>query len=112
MSRLLSATCVGGVVKVGDLPVPGAVILSEGVASSTGFLVIEKDGKYYVAKTSPDLKTTLEKVASALTQIATALTVLDGKPLGALPPSPAAAASIAQITSIQAELATLQEALK
>jgi hypothetical protein len=112
MAKILPATCVGGVVKVGALEVPSAVILSEGVASSAGVLVVEEDAAHYLAKTSPDLKTTLEKIASALGQIATALTALDAKPLGTLPAAPSSAAAIAQITTLQGELTTLKGALK
>lgn len=113
MTKILEASCVAGVVQVGSLPIAGATILSEGVASSEGILILQGgDGKFYVAKTSPDLKTTLEKVASALTQIAAALTILDGKPLGTLTPVPGAATQIAAITSLQTEVAVLKEMLK
>lgn len=114
MPRAVEATCVAGIVKVGALAVPGTVILSEGVASSSGILVIDGDKKYYVAKTSPDLKTTLEKLVSVLGQLVTGLTALDAKPVGGVgsAPAPAAAAVITQLGVIQAEVTALKEALK
>ena len=112
MSKALDATCLAGVVKVGDLPVAGATVLSEGVAQSQGVLIIEADKKTYVAKTSPDLKSTLDKISSALSQIATALTAIDGKPTGTLAPAPVATTNITQISTLQAELSALKDALK
>jgi hypothetical protein len=99
-------------VKVGALPVPGAEILSEGVGESSGVVILDEDRKLYIAKTSGDLKTTLEKISDALSQIAAALTAIDAKPPGPLPPSPVAAAQIAQITALQGELVALKGMLK
>jgi hypothetical protein len=73
LSKILEATCVGGVVKVGALPVLDAVILSKGIGSSSGVLLMEGDKKTYVAKTSPDLGSTLEKLEAILTQLTTSL---------------------------------------
>jgi hypothetical protein len=113
MSKILAATCVSGVVKVGSLPVD-AEILSEGVASSSGVVVLEDDQATYIAKTSPDLKTTLEKIASALGQLVTALTAIDAKPVGGSgsAPAPGAAANIAALTVLQTEVNALKAALK
>lgn len=113
MPRALEATCIAGVVKVGSLPVAGVEILSEGVGSSEGVLILDGEKRYYIADTTPDLKTTLEKLASVLTQIATALAAIDVKPFGA-PGStaPVAATTIAQITALQVEVAALKETLK
>ncbi len=112
MSKVLDATCLAGVVKVGALPVAGADILSEGVASSSGILVMDEDRKTYIPKTSGDLVTTLEKIADALGDIASALTLLDGKPTGTLPPAPAAASLITSIQATKAEVEALKEALR
>ena len=111
MSKILPATCSAGVVTVDSLPV-SATILSEGVAQSSGIAIIEGEDVTYIAKISPDLKTTLGKIADALTQLVTALTAIDAKPLGALPPAPAAATQIAQLTAINVEVTALKEALK
>jgi hypothetical protein len=113
VSKALAATCVGGVVKVGDLEVPSPVILSEGVASSSGVLILQGgDAPTYIPKTSPDLKTTLEKISSALSSIASALTAIDGKMAGTNPPAPVAAGDISTISSLQSDLAALMENLK
>lgn len=114
MPRVLNATCVAGAVTSGSGVVSGVTILSGGVASSSGYLIIDQDRKYYVANTHLDLKTTLDKIASALTQIATALTTIDAKPVGGSgsAPAPGAASQITQISTIQAELALLKENLK
>jgi hypothetical protein len=86
-----------------------ASILSEGVGSSSGILLLQDDdGKIYIAKTSGDLKTTLEQISTALTHVATALTALDAKPIGTLPPAPAVAANVAAITAVQAALSSAE----
>lgn len=114
MSKAISATCQGGVVKVSDLPIPEVNVMSEGVAASEGVLFIERDELYYLAKITPDLKTAIDKIASALSQIATALTTLDAKPVGGTgsAPAPAVAAAITQISSIQSELTVLKGNLR
>ncbi len=120
MSKMLEASCVAGVVTAGGFPVPAADILSEGVGSSTGVLILDEDEAKYIAKTSPDLKTTLTKLISILTDLTTALTSIDTKVLvttcGAGPGStialPLAASNIASITATQAELSVLKEMLK
>ena len=71
MPRVLNASCVAGVVTAGSLPVTEVAILSEGVSSSTGYLILDQDRKYYVAKTSPDLKTAINSLGSLLTNIST-----------------------------------------
>jgi hypothetical protein len=112
MSKALAATCQDGVVTADALEVPGVTILSEGVAPSSGILLLEAGAKTYFAKTTPDLKTTLGKIADALDSIASALTAIDAKPPGTEPPAPAAAGDIAAISSLQAELEELMENLK
>lgn len=128
MSKILDAICTGGQVKVGDTIVQEAVINSEGVGDSTGTLFMEDDKVKYIAKTSPDLKTTLTKLVDALTQTATALTqtasglgAIDVKPTGGTgsASTPVAASNISAITSAvssintaKADLATLKDNLK
>jgi hypothetical protein len=120
MSKILQASCVGGVVTASGVPVPAATVLSEGVGSSSGVLLLDEDKATYVAKTSPDLKTTLTKIISVLGQLTTALTLIDTKVMvttcgagpGTAGPTPLAASNITQIASIQAELTILKESLK
>jgi hypothetical protein len=118
MSKMLEATCVSGVVTAGGVPVPAADILSEGVGSSEGILLLDQDQAKYLAKTSPDLKTTLDKLVTILGQLTSALTSIDNKVLiyaagpGTTAPTPTATSNIAAITTIQTELSALKESLK
>jgi hypothetical protein len=112
---MLAATCLAGIVTADGLPVLGATLLSEGLGPSSGILVLQDDdGKYYVAKTSTDLNTTLTQLITALSHVASALAAIDVKPVGGTgsAPAPAAAADIAAITTASAALATLQGVLK
>jgi hypothetical protein len=72
MSKALAATCKAQVVTAEGVPVPGAVILSEGVGQSDGVLVLSDGRMFYLAKISPDLKATLVQVIAALGQAKTA----------------------------------------
>lgn len=94
MLKVIKATCIGDVVTAESLPVSIAEIFSEGQGQSSGLLFIDGDKAYYVAKTSPDLKTTLEQVIAAIGQISTSLSkVVDALPqLQAAIAVPAAAA--------------------
>lgn len=112
MSKMLEATCVAGIVTADGIPVVEAQVLSEGMGSSSGVLILDGSEAKYIAKTSPDLKLALTQISTALTNIAAALTLLDAKPLGTLPAAPAAAANIALITTAQAQIAALKEILK
>lgn len=76
MSKVLPATCVGGVVTAGGLPIPGTTLYSEGVGASSGVLILEEDVAHYIAETSPDLEATLTQVLDALQDIASALTTV------------------------------------
>lgn len=78
MPRAIAASCTAGVVTVDGFPVPGAVILSEGVSASTGYAIFDEDKIYYVAKTSPDLKSAITTLNSMVQKIATILSSLDG----------------------------------
>lgn len=112
MSKLLEASCIAGVVTSEGVPVPSAEILSQGIGASTGFLILDGDKAYYVAKTSPDLDTTLGKVITALQQVVVALGILDAKPIGTLAPAPGAAVSIGLVTAAATELTALKASLK
>jgi hypothetical protein len=73
MSKVFSATCEAGVVKVGENVVPGVEVLTQGVAASTGILILDGENAYYFPTIGADLKTTLEKLVEILTQVKTAL---------------------------------------
>lgn len=127
MSKILEATCLAGVVKVGVLPVPGANVFSEGVGSSQGLLLMQGEDKHYFAKTTPDVKTTIEKtmdaledLASVLNTIATTLTSIGAGmtgPTTAPPPTLAVdvatiVSKAAEITATRALLSTLKASMK
>lgn len=126
MSKVLAASCVGGVVSVASVPVPGVTLLSEGVASSTGILIVDEDRAYYVTNIGNDLDTTLEKLIAVLGKLSEALTKATdgfGKAVAALtlldtkgfliaatagvPSPPIAAADIAGITTAKTAITTL-----
>lgn len=114
MSKLLEATCSpAGIVTADGVPVEGAVILSQGKAQSSGILLIDGEKLWYLTSSASDLKTTIEKVASALNQAATGLNSAGGALNGLAGGSGAGAiAAAAAITPIVAELNALKEALK
>ena len=127
MSKMLAATCVGGIVTAEGVPVPAAEILSEGVGPSSGILIVDEDKAYYVAQTSPDLDSTLAQIITALGQTVTALQQtaltftatfagMTGPATAPPPTGPAGVAAIGvavvAITAAQVQLQTLKEVLK
>lgn len=127
MSKMLEASCVAGVVTAEGIPVPAAEILSQGVGASSGRLFIDENDAVYIPDATPDLKTTLDKVLSALDQVVTALnatavalTAIDAAAAAKLVvTAPVATAAITQvttaataITAVEIELQTLKASLK
>lgn len=113
MPRFFEATCQNFEVKIGDVIVPDAVILSEGKAASAGFVILSEDTPYYLGKTSPDLDSTLGYLKSAIDGIQGVISALQT----ALTTDNAAfTAAIATTTSALATLETnvqnLQDNLK
>ena len=106
MPKALPATCVGSIVTVDGVPVPSAVILGEGIGSSSGYAIFDDDRVYYVPKTTPDFKTALTAINNMITNICAVLSGHDAAF------SNGAFATIAQITSKNAEISALKEALK
>lgn len=113
MSKMLEATCVGGVVTAGGFPVVAADVLSEGVGPSQGVLILDEENAKYLTSSAPDLKTTLDQVASTLSTIATALTSIGAMMTGpTTAPPPTLAADVALIQATVAQLQTLKETLR
>lgn len=116
MSKMLEASCVAGVVTAGGFPVPAADIQSEGVGPSEGILILDEDKAKYLAKTSPDLKSTLDDLSSllgtittTLTTIATTLTSIGAGMTGpTTAPPPTLPTNVASITSDVATLTALK----
>lgn len=109
MPKILNASCFTEIVRIADtVPVVGAEILSEGISPSTGVLIIDDDKSYYIAKTSPDLKATLDIIGSLLTQLQAILSGLDANSTN---PGAQAAAIIA-LTVHMTALGALKETLR
>ncbi len=118
MAKVLEAVVQNGVVKVGSLSVPEAVIFSEGLSNSQGVLLLEESGAYYIPKTSPDLNATLEQlltglqnITQSLTEVSTALTAIAAVPSGWVTPPPTIAANVAIITTKVAAITAARTAL-
>lgn len=134
MSKVHEATCEGGIVTAYDLPIPGVTVLSEGVGPSTGVLIMDEKGLFYIPKGSPDLNATLEKLIAALSstkdaldKAVAALNAIDGagyiiavsggsgSPAVGTPSPPVAATDISGVEAAAAEIETIKgelEALK
>lgn len=117
MSKVLDATCEAGIVKVGTVAIPEAIKLCEGIAPSVGNLIIQGDKMYYVAKTTPDVKTLITQMIALLTDVKTGLQLLDSRvglvsATGGVPNVVVATSTIASITSKIATLTTLKDNLK
>ncbi len=117
MSKALAATCVAGIVSIGEFVLEDVEIFSEGVAASEGVVILDGDKAYYVAKTSPDLNSTLQQVLDALGGIKAALQDIATGPVtspggSAGPTFPALATSltarVATITAAETALNTLK----
>ena len=103
MSKVLDATCVNNKVTCEGSEVPNVTVLSEGVAESSGLLILEDDRKTYVPKTSPDLKAALELIISALTAIDNnGYIIASGSP--DTPGGPKATSSISSLSSLKDSL--------
>jgi hypothetical protein len=117
MSKVLRATCADGKVTALGTEVPAARILSEGIAASEGVLVLDEERADYIAKTSVDLKVTLEKIVDALSQISAALNTLNGAGFligasSAVPWSGSVATQITAIGTAKSALETLKDNLR
>lgn len=107
MSKIIDATCTAGVVTADGKPVEDVTLLiGEGVAQSSGLLIITGSEKYYVADFSSDLKDVLTTLTALLTNVVTVLTAHDGA-LGGV-----GAATIATIVTQNTTLTTKKENLK
>lgn len=119
MSKSLDATCQAGVVQVDNVPVQGVTVLGEGQGQSEGMLVLDEDKRWYVARTSGDLKSTLDQVIAALDatvqaidKIASTFTDVGGGMAGsATAPPPTLPASVAEIQAAGAQVDAAKTAL-
>ncbi len=121
MSKMIEASCIGGIVTADEVSIPAAVIMSEGVAASEGILILDEERAKYITSSAQDLKTTIEDLITILGDVKNALSSIDGVGslvtlCGAGPGSatwvPVATASIAAINSGITGLTTLKENLR
>lgn len=113
MTKAIAATCVAGVVTASGVPVPSATKLSEGVGQSSGVLLLDGETANYIANTTPDLKTTIEKLVDITNKIVTLFTAIGAGMTGATTAPPGTLATdTASITAIAVELTALKAMLK
>ncbi len=131
MSKVLPATCIAQVVTTGPVvptyqpmlpypprlpipaaPLPGAIVLSQGIGPSVGIAVIDEDSAFYIANISPGLKLALDQIATALNQISSTLTSIGAGMAGSgTAPPPTLATDVAAIAAAVTALTTIKEAL-
>lgn len=113
MSKVLEATCVGGLVTSHGTPVVEADILSQGIGLSSGVLILDDDEATYVTSNASDLKDAISKIASTLDTIGTTLTSIAASMTGpTTAPPPTLPANVVLITLAVAQLNILKETLK
>lgn len=108
MPKVLNATCVAGVVTADSLPVPSAAVLSEGVKSSEGILVLDHEDATYLTSNASDIKDLITAIGNVCDKIITTLTAIDAVTLA--PGSNAA--NIALITVAKTQLMLQKDMLK
>ncbi len=107
------ATCEAGVVKVGNYTISDVTILSGGVGSSTGLLIIDLDKCYYVPNATSDLELTLDKIVDSLTKIGAIFTSIGSNMTGpTTAPPPTLVADLLELNNIAIELEMLKGELK
>lgn len=68
MAKIIEATCEAGVVTADEVPVTAADILSEGVRSSEGILLLDENKAKYVTSNAEDIKDAIDKLNDILGQ--------------------------------------------
>lgn len=110
---LLEASCLSDVVTAEGFPVDAATILSQGKGQSSGLLIMFGEQAYYIPNAAEDLKTTIEKLADAVTKISNILTAIGAGMTGpTTAPPPTLATDVVALTAIVTELNTLKGVLK
>lgn len=113
MSMILDATCNGQVVTCEGLPLQNVTILSEGIGPSTGVVIMQSGKLYYIAKTSLDLKSTLDKLNVLVPKLVTIFSSIGAKMTGpTTAPPPTLATDLAELTQLNVELTTIKNMLR
>lgn len=116
MSKILEATCIASVVKYDGKVIPGAIVLSAGVASSDGLAIIEEGRVVYITSNATDINltlghvsTNLEKMSQVLNKIALTLGTIGAKMTGpTTSPPPTLPADMAEIVATATQLTALK----
>jgi hypothetical protein len=118
MTKVLPATCVGGIVTSQLFPVAAATILSDGTGPSSGYIVMDELEVFYVTSNASDLKSTLDDViaglnqaASALSNVASGMTAIAASmtgPTTAPPPTLPATIGLITTAATQIQVSTAQ----
>lgn len=113
MSMILEASCVNNIVTCKGLAIPDAIVLSEGVAPSTGILLMQDGELYYIAKTTADLKKTIDELTVLIPKLVAIFTSIGAGMTGpTTAPPPTLPADLASLTLINTELTTLKNMLR
>ena len=108
MARIIAATCANGQVTVAGVAIE-AEILTAGVASSSGVVILQDDNVWYVATNTLDLSDVIEKTAELVNLCATLFTAIGAGMTGPTTAPPGTLA--ADVLNIQTK-ATALDALK
>lgn len=114
MSKILAATAdASGKVTADGVEVIGAIILSEGKQASQGLAVMQGDQVWYLTSSATDIKTTIEKMADAITKIANLFTSVGSGMTGpTTAPPPTLVTDVLALNMLVTELNQLKGALK
>lgn len=105
--KMLDAVCENNVVTSEGVTV-AAEILSEGVGSSEGVVLLDGPKAKYLTSNATDIKDSIEKMSEILQQLVTILSGLDG-----VTNSPGAqAGAISSLSALNDEFEALKDTLK
>jgi len=108
VTKMVEATCVGGVVKIDGFPVAGAVVMGQGIGPSSGVAFLDGTSVTYVPLQQTDLKNLITQLSTIVTQIAAITAALD-----AVTVSPGGTLALtAQLVAMQVQLAAMGEMLQ
>lgn len=108
----LEGECTNEIVKIEDLPISDAQILSIGKGESTGIVLMIGEKSYYLTSNATDIETTIEKIndiadnlSDALSKIANVLTSIGSGMTGpTTAPPPTLATDVAAINGYVSEI--------
>lgn len=106
--KILEAECTAGVVKVDDLPIAEAEILTQGTKPSEGVVLLDGDAARYLTSHTDDLSDLIDALHGIVQQVVTIFTATD-----AVTTSPGTiTAAIAALTVLDTQLVAMKENLR